>query len=263
MTDVYQAPSEQAEQPLRLSDLRQSGAAVRVGRRWMVGALLCGLVIFVGAALELWVASTYLHLLTTYGFGQVPSDLLPKNTDTIDNIYSATSLVGPIGLLVCMFTSMYWARAAQERAGVTGYEYSYFWTVTTIFVPIANLFRPWLAFAEIRRIAYLGGRTGSPAGTWAKGAPTSWATIGLAVWLLLGGTTVRAMAQGLPSFQRASAGNISYIFGKYIEFHTIYVGYALGLAIIVTLYLYSTLRETDHFLNLRRSASGLGSCSAT
>src|SRR5262249_10217506 len=155
-----------------LSKIR-GAAALSSGRLWMVGAVLFGVAMLLGPALELWLVSTVGKLLAIYLYGHIPAELLAAVCETIDYIYSVASVVGTLGIVICLFISMRYARAAQERVGVTGYKYSFFWTVATIFLPIANLFRPWLGLAEIRRVAYVGSLTGSAAGAWATEAPTS------------------------------------------------------------------------------------------
>jgi hypothetical protein len=252
MTSTYQPPSEQTE----LSDLAKvrGAAALSWGRLWMMGAVLFGVTMLLGAALELWLASTIVRLLTIYQYGHIPAELLPAHGQTIDTIYFVTSVVGGLGIIICLFVSMRCARTAQERVSVTGYEYSFFWTVATILVPIANLFRPWLGLAEIRRVAYVGSLTGSAYGAWEEGAPTSWATIGLAIWFILGGAALRGLANTLPAIENVSADNAVFIFSKYAAFQKIYLCYALGLTAIFGAYCYTALKRTERFLFWRQTA---------
>jgi len=246
MTSVDPTASEQAMLP-DFSKTRGAGA-LRSGRLWMVGAALFGVAMISGSALELWIAATILKLLETYRYGHVPAELLPQGAEAIDDIYGLTSVGGTFGLIVSLFVSMYYARAAQKYIGAAGYAYSFFWTVATLFVPIANLFRPWLGLAEIRRVAYMGAATGDAASAWAPGAPASFATICLASWFILGGLILRVIAAALPPIQNISADNAIDMFSTYAKFHIYYVCYALGLTALITGYCYTTLKETERFL---------------
>jgi len=61
-----------------------------------------------------------------------------------------------VGFLLAMLN----ARRVAEAVGIRGWDNSWGWTVGTIFIPIACLFRPWLGFAEIRRAIFASAAAG-------------------------------------------------------------------------------------------------------
>ena len=116
-----------------------------------------------------------------------------------------------------------------------------------MFVPIANLFRNSQPCGNsARRIR---GRAPVPAGAWSKSAPISGATVGLAVWLLLGGGFMRTWGNSLPSLENGQSENFARIIESYREYLMGYSVFTVGLTLIIVLYLNSTLRATDRFLH--------------
>jgi hypothetical protein len=75
--------------------------------------------------------------------GDPPFDVFDRWGTLID--LAAIALYG-VGFLLAMLN----ARRLAEAIGIRSWEYRWGWTVATIFMPIACLFRPWLGFAEIR-----------------------------------------------------------------------------------------------------------------
>ena len=96
-----------------------------------------------------------------YGWGNVPVEEIPPFEFfdrwglAID--WAAVAIYG-VGFLVAMWS----ARRLAEAVGIRSWEYRWVWTVVTIFIPIACLFRPWLGFAEIRRAIFACVATGRP-----------------------------------------------------------------------------------------------------
>jgi hypothetical protein len=235
-------------------------APLRTGRIALLGAVIAGVAMVMGGAAELWLTVTMVNLLSKYEYGHVPGELLPNDPDFIDLFYRTTQILGYAGIYACFFGTMYYIRQAQERAGVRGYRYGFFWTAATVFVPILCVFRPWLGLAEIRRVASFGAHKGTPAGALSEGAPTSWATVGLAAWLLAGGALLQVLATSLPGFeavQRASLSEVARtkilisILAQYRDYQVADLLYTFGLLLIAALYLNQTLQETQKFLSFR------------
>ena len=100
-------------------------------------------------AMVLWFIRILRSAVDRYGWGNVPQEEIPP-FDVFDRWgtlidLAAIALYG-VGFLLAMLN----ARRLAEAIGIRSWEYRWAWTVATIFIPIACLFRPWLGFAEIR-----------------------------------------------------------------------------------------------------------------
>jgi hypothetical protein len=99
--------------------------------------------------LVMWSDSRLRDDIALYGWGNVPDerfavvDFYERYAPVLD--YAPMILVG-----VSFLVAMGFARRAAHAAGVE-FAYSYRWTVIALFIPILNIVRPWLGFAEIRR----------------------------------------------------------------------------------------------------------------
>jgi hypothetical protein len=104
--------------------------------------------VFLGA-LIMWNDSRLRGDVAFYGWGNVPDerfaivDFHEKYAPVLD--YAPLILVG-----IAFLVAMGFARRAARFAGVE-FAYSYRWTVIALFIPLLNIVRPWLGFAEIRR----------------------------------------------------------------------------------------------------------------
>ena len=70
---------------------------------------------------------------------------------SIDRVYSVLATVGYIGWLTSLPTAMFYARRCAQAVGLSGYRWTFRWTLISLFVPFLNFVRPWLGFGEIRR----------------------------------------------------------------------------------------------------------------
>lgn len=131
-------------------------AARRALRGFDIGlAIFFGGVAAVAAtdAVALWFMRSLRSAVDRYGWGNVPQEEIPpfdlfERWGTLIDL-TAIALYG-VGFLVAMLN----ARRLAEAIGIRSWNYGWGWTVGTIFVPIACLFRPWLGFAEIRRAIF-------------------------------------------------------------------------------------------------------------
>lgn len=110
-------------------------------------------------AMVLWFMRSLRSAVDRYGWGHVPQEEIPpfdffeRWGTPID--LAAIALYG-VGFLLAMLN----ARRLAEAIGIRSWNYGWGWTVATIFVPIACLFRPWLGFAEIRRAIFASAAAG-------------------------------------------------------------------------------------------------------
>jgi hypothetical protein len=110
-------------------------------------------------AAVLWFIRSLRNAVDRYGWGNVPQEESPP-FDVFDRWGTlidlpAIALYG-VGFLLAMLN----ARRLAEAIGIHSWEYRWGWTVATIFIPIACLFRPWLGFAEIRRAIFASAAAG-------------------------------------------------------------------------------------------------------
>lgn len=122
-----------------------------------------------------------------YGWGNVP----PQELDIFAFFETWYFILdyGPIVVFgIGFIAAMAHARILAELAGV-GLSYRYGWTIATLFIPLVNLVRPWLGFAEIRRAIVGTAATSQP------GAESgfSFFTVLLALAVILGSAVQRAV----------------------------------------------------------------------
>jgi hypothetical protein len=137
-------------------------AARRALRGFDIGlAIFFGGVAAVAAtdAAVLWFMHNLRSAVDRHGWGNVPQEEIPP-FDFFDRWgtpidLGAIALYG-VGFLVAMLN----ARRLVEAIGIRSWNYGWGWTVGTIFIPIACLFRPWLGFAEIRRAIFASAAAG-------------------------------------------------------------------------------------------------------
>jgi hypothetical protein len=111
-------------------------------------------------ALAIWGNRGLRDDVTRYGWGNVPEENLAifSFLDRYSLIFDyLPSIFFCLGFLIAMG----YARRIAQAAGVR-FGYSYGWTVGTLFIPLINLVRPWLGFAEIRRAVLATAREGRP-----------------------------------------------------------------------------------------------------
>jgi hypothetical protein len=111
-------------------------------------------------ALAIWGNRALRDDVTHYGWGNVPEENLAilSFLDRYGLIFNyLPSIFFCLGFLIAMG----YARRIAQAAGVR-FGYSYGWTVGTLFIPLLNLVRPWLGFAEIRRAVLATAREGCP-----------------------------------------------------------------------------------------------------
>lgn len=146
MAEASHAPSGL---PAAASDDLESCRCLSIFNTAFVTFVAAGLVEIFLCVLMMWNDSRLRDDLALYGWGNVPDerfaivDFYEKYAPALD--YAPMILVG-----VSFLVAMGFARRAARFAGVE-FTYSYRWTVIALFIPILNIVRPWLGFAEIRR----------------------------------------------------------------------------------------------------------------
>src|SRR5262245_9752443 len=136
----------------------------------------------------LWFFRKLRSAVERYGWGNVPPEEIPpfdffdKWGTPID--LGAVALYG-VGFLLAMLN----ARRLAEAIGIRSWNHGWGWTVGTLFIPIACLFRPWLGFAEIRRAII----DSAAAGRATKSNEFSAFTLILGITFFVGGGIVNAM----------------------------------------------------------------------
>jgi hypothetical protein len=97
-----------------------------------------------------WMLQRLREVVDQYGWGNVPPEDVPP-FEILDQWGTPIDL-GAIALYgIGFFMAMLNARRLAEAIGIRGWTHGWGWTVGTILIPIACLFRPWLGLAEIRR----------------------------------------------------------------------------------------------------------------
>lgn len=116
-----------------------------------LGILIAGMAaVAVTDAGVVWMVRRLREVVDQYGWGNVPPEEIPP-FEILEQWGLAIDF-GAVGLYgIGFFLAMLNARRLAEAIGVRGWTYGWGWTVGTIFIPIACLFRPWLGLAEIRR----------------------------------------------------------------------------------------------------------------
>jgi hypothetical protein len=146
MAEASHAPSRL---PAAASGDLESCRCLSIFNTALVTFTAAGLVeVFLGA-LMMWNDSRLRDDVAFYGWGNVPDerfaivDFHEKYAPILD--YAPLILVG-----ISFLVAMGFARRAARFASVE-FAYSYRWTVIALFIPLLNIVRPWLGFAEIRR----------------------------------------------------------------------------------------------------------------
>ena len=114
------------------------------------------LIIFLAILLSAILSQLYLldqihSLVTQYGLGQVPEQLMPAWSGFTDSVLEIISFCWYFVLLACLMYCFY-----QLNLILRGYfretmKYSFGWTVGSMFIPFVCLYRPWVGLAEIRK----------------------------------------------------------------------------------------------------------------
>jgi hypothetical protein len=230
--------------------------ALAGARRFLIVGWICVAIAILGNAAELWQFKTVTGLVQQYGYGQVPMELL-SNVAAYDKFYYLGIAVGWIGLGICIFGAMYKIRRAQEHAGITGYRFTWIWTVLTIFIPIVSLFRPWQGFAEIRRVALSGMPPGLPVEAGGRPPRFSGSTfvLGLLVFLFIIGSRISvAILDEMP------APTAETFFPDMNEYAVYYVFSIVSWCILVAYtswYLSNTIQAMRKFLAQKEQPAGI------
>jgi hypothetical protein len=148
--------------------------------------VLVGLTLVAAASLtNLWILHVlipaFADVLRHPRFGANISD-----KTVIRSVLGVLTIVGAAMALAGFFCAMLHARRTAQRAGLTGYAWRFDWTVSAFFVPLLNLYRPWVGFAELRRSVFMAVKTRERGKKWNKLGDVSLATIGIAVILAPG-----------------------------------------------------------------------------
>jgi hypothetical protein len=172
---------------------------------WIV---LFGLTVdLLGIVLQLWILHRFQELLDVYGYGHVPRDQVPDGK-IVDGITQISGLLGVAIFLIAFFVSMGRARRIAVEAGITGYENSFGWIIGSLFIPLINLFAPWLGLAEIRRSIFVSASEGRTGDSWTAFKGISLAT--LAIALLLIGCNIGEFVYDVATKQPVGHGAAAY-----------------------------------------------------
>ncbi len=90
-------------------------------------------------------------LANQYGYGKVPSELIPSGVETSDAMLWIASIAWYVILLSCTMYCFYQLFRLLRTHFQKEMRYGFGWTVASIFIPVVFLFRPWLGLAEIRK----------------------------------------------------------------------------------------------------------------
>lgn len=135
--------------PAAVSGDLESCRSLSIFNTAFVTFVVASLVEILLGVLMMWSDSRLRDDIAVYGWGNVPEERLTvfifyeKYAPVLD--YAPLILVG-----LAFLVAMGYARRVARAAGVE-FAYSYRWTVIALFIPILNIVRPWLGFAEIRR----------------------------------------------------------------------------------------------------------------
>src|SRR3546814_1710783 len=88
------------------------------------------------------------------------------------------------------------ARLTAESLGISGFYWSRLWTVIGFLLPFINLVRPWLGLGETRRAIMNSVRSGRIGGEWPQEGGTSFATLGLALFIFANRAAARTIIGG-------------------------------------------------------------------
>ena len=143
-------------------------------------AIAAVLALLIGDALPLSAVHDFRQVLAHYGAGNAPPEELP-DLDMFMGVGALFTILGFLLILSTFFLAMARARRIAKAVGIEGFDHSIGWTIGTFFIPILNLYRPWIGLAEIRNAVVLSSRfrqsgdewknhEGPTGATWALGA---------------------------------------------------------------------------------------------
>jgi hypothetical protein len=234
-----------------LPDIGRSALEVtRMRMRWIdfwIGLLLIGAV----APIALYIANLVyfqklIGLVRAYGWGRVPVSLIPNETMLV----SLATFFEPAGHIlagVAFVGAIIVFRWVAEDLWISGFRLSLKWTVITLFVPLLNLIRPWLGFAEIRRAILFSGRHTRVGVAWVEASGTSLFTILLSVTYLLITASRKVMADDLPPTLPVTEPGFYSFIGAYMGTMWMVLAMDVVLLCVMVVYLW-TMRSALHRL---------------
>jgi len=143
---------------------------------WITAGAL--FVFLVGDVLPLAAIRDFQQVVARYGMGNVPPEELP-DVELFQSLGALFTLLGYVLILPAFFVAMVRARRVAKAVGVEGFDCSLGWTVATFFIPIVNLYRPWIGLAEIRGAVILSSRFRQNGEEWKNHEGPTGATWGL------------------------------------------------------------------------------------
>jgi hypothetical protein len=150
------------------------------------GLILGGLVLVVAAFLgQIWLLARLSAAIQAIDPRPGMIHPIPDNRPFIIGLWVLV-VIGLGTMLTGFFLGMAHCRRVGERAGLTGYSYSMGWTVGAFFVPLLNLYRPWVGLGEIRRAVFVAVEARQSGKRWNKFGDLSYATITVAI-VVVGG----------------------------------------------------------------------------
>ena len=135
--------------------------------------------------------------------------------------------LGTVMALTGFWGALLSARRTAEQAGLTGYSWRFDWTVGAFFVPLLNLYRPWVGLGELRRSVFMAVKLRERGKKWNKLGDISLATIGLAIVLAPGFTleTLYNVSSWTPEPKTPTEG--------YVDIRQTFHNVAVNLAFLV------------------------------
>lgn len=141
------------------------GMLGKKNRDGLVAMAICVFFLVASIAAPLCLAWLYYRISALghqYGWNNVPPNAMPFPEPALTQLFGILTMITIFsfyaGLLAFLLAMTAFRRGLEAIVGASHLRYGWGWTIGSVFIPIWNLYRPWVGYAEVRRMAIAAAR---------------------------------------------------------------------------------------------------------